>query len=151
MKAEYINPFLASTVSVFRTMLNVELERGAPFLRKDFIPQYEVTGIIGLTGQTTGTVAVSMPGEMAMGITEALLGERPAEVNMQVVDAVGELTNMIVGAAKVELEYLQLRLGLPTVITGRNTFIAYPTRATPISIPFKSPLGPLNVEVGILA
>jgi chemotaxis protein CheX len=151
MNVDYINPFLLSTMSVFEQMLGVELVREAPFIRKDFAPQYEITGMIGLSGKTTGTVAVSLPGEMALAITEKLLGERPSDVNAQAVDAVGEMTNMIAGAAKARLEHLQLSLGLPTVVLGRSTRIAFPSRATPISIPFSSPLGPVVVEVGILA
>jgi chemotaxis protein CheX len=151
MTADYINPFLLSTVSVFERMLGLELIREAPFIRKDFAAQYELTGMIGLTGKTTGTVAVSLPCEMGLAITEKLLGERPSEVNAQVVDAVGEVTNMIAGGAKARLEHLQLSLGLPTVVLGRSTRIAFPSRATPISIPFRSPLGPIVVEVGILA
>lgn len=151
MNVDYINPFLTSTVTVFQTMLGTALTRETPFIRKEFAPQFEVTGMIGLTGKTTGTVAVSMPREMAMLVTEKLLGETPTEVNAQVADAVGELTNMIAGAAKARLESLELSLGLPTVITGRSTCIAFPSRATPISIPFRSTLGPLIVEVGILS
>jgi chemotaxis protein CheX len=151
MNADYINPFLLSTASVFEQMLGMELVREAPFIRKAFSPQYEVTGIIGLTGKTTGTVAVSLPREMALSITEKLLGERPPDVNAQVIDAIGEVTNMIAGSAKSRLEHLQLSLGLPTVVTGCSTCIGFPSRATPISIPFRSPLGPIVVEVGILA
>jgi chemotaxis protein CheX len=149
--ADYINPFLLSAIHVFERMLAVELIREAPFIRREFAPQYELTGMIGLTGKTTGTVAVSLPCEMALAITEKLLGERPSEVNAQVVDAIGEVTNMIAGGAKARLEHLQLSLGLPTVVLGRSCRIAFPSRAMPISIPFRSSLGPLIVEVGILA
>jgi len=151
MTADYINPFLLSTVTVFERMLSLELVREQPFIRKEFAAQYEVTAMIGLTGRTTGTVAVSVPSDMSLAITERLLGDRPKEVNSQVVDCIGELTNMIAGGAKARLEHLQLSLGLPTVVLGRSTRIAFHSQATPISIPFRSPLGPMVVEVGILA
>lgn len=150
MNVDYINPFLVSTVSVFTKMLSLELVREAPFVRAKDSPQYDVTGMIGLTGKTTGMVALSLPGDFALSITQRLLGERPPEIDAQVVDAIGELTNMVAGAAKARLETLQLSLGLPTVILGQSSRIAYPSRCTPISIPFRSPLGPLVVEVGIL-
>lgn len=149
MNAAYINPFLASTTGVFETMLGVEVKHEAPFFRRSFVPQYEVTGIIGLSGNKTGTVAVSLPREMAVMVTEKLLGERPTEIDAQVADAVGELTNMIAGAAKAQLPELQLSLGLPTVIAGNDAAIAFPSRTTPLSLPFTSEYGPLTVEVGI--
>jgi chemotaxis protein CheX len=147
--ADYINPFLHSTVTVFSRLANLEVRRNAPFIRQNFAPQYDVTGIIGLTGKATGTVAVSFSKQIAISLTESLLGEQPPDINAQVVDAVGELTNMIAGSAKAELESLQLSLGLPTVLIGKATCVAFPSCAIPISIPFESSMGPLVVEVGI--
>lgn len=151
MRAEYINPFLSSTSSVFSQMLGIEVSRLPPFVRNGHSPQYDVTGIIGLTGKTTGTVALSLTKEMSLSITGKLLGDMPTEVDATVVDAIGEVTNMIAGAAKSQLEQLELSLGLPTVITGKSTCIAFPSNAVPISIPFDSPLGTFVVEVGFRA
>ena len=151
MKVEFINPFIVSTAAVFSQMLAQELTREKPYVRGAFSPLYDVTGIIGLSGLASGTVAVSMSAEAAISVTETLLQERPSEVNTQVVDAVGELTNMIAGAAKAQLESLQIMLGLPTVIIGRSSSIAFPSRATPICIPFSSKIGALAVEIGIEA
>ncbi len=149
MRAEYINPFLVSTASVFSQMLGVAVTRQPPFLRKECSPPHDVTGIVGLTGKATGTVAVSLPREVAMSVTSALTGESHASITPQVADAVGELTNMIAGAAKAQLEALNLSLGLPTVIIGRSTCIAFPTSTSTISIPFDSPLGGFTVQVGL--
>lgn len=150
MTADFINPFLLSTISVFEQMLRVQIVREAPYIRKEFAPQHEITGMVALTGKTTGAVAVSLQDPMGLAITERLRGERPSGVNAQVVDAVGEVTTMIAAAAKTHLEHLELCVGLPTVVLGRTTRIAFPSRLKPISIPFGSPLGPLVVEVGLL-
>jgi chemotaxis protein CheX len=151
LRAEYINPFLSSTASVFSQMLGVDIRRLPPYLRDGHWPMYGVTGVIGLTGKTTGTVAISVTKEMALAVTGKLVGEEPTELNASVVDAIGELTNMIAGAAKAQLEQMELSLGLPTVITGKSTCIAFPSNATPISIPFDSELGEFVVEVGFRA
>ena len=81
MKADYINPFLVSTVHVFHEMLALELVREQAFIRQDFASQHEVTGLIGLIGKTTGTVAVSLPRDIALAVAEKLLGERRAEID----------------------------------------------------------------------
>jgi chemotaxis protein CheX len=150
MNAAYINPFLVAATAVFDSMLGVHLERQKPYVRNTFDAQHEVTGVIGLTGRATGTVAFSLPAEVAFAITERLLGERPSALSPQVTDAMGEVTNMIAGAAKAELADLKLSLGLPTVVIGKACCIAFPTRAVPISIPFLCELGPFVVEVGIV-
>jgi chemotaxis protein CheX len=149
MELEYINPFVRSTAAVFSHMLSIDVTRETPFLRETCAPLFDVTGIIGLSGRATGTVAVSLSRETALAVTEILLRERPCEVNAQVVDAIGEVTNMIAGAAKSELESLKIMLSLPTVIIGRACCIGFPSQTRPICIPFDSPLGRFVVEVGI--
>jgi chemotaxis protein CheX len=150
MNVDLINPFLSATTSVFDRMFGMTLVRETPYVRKTLSAPHEVTGIIGLSGKATGTVAFSLSTEMALRITEKLLGERPPELDAQVVDAVGEVTNMIAGAAKSQLEQLELNLGLPTVLVGHAASVGFPSRAVPISIPFTSPLGSMVVEVGIV-
>lgn len=149
MKVEYINPFLASTLSVFETMLNCKLERGVPYLKDGTQPQHEVSGVIGLSGKAQGTVVLGLSREAALGATEVLLQERPAQINGDVTDAVGELVNIIAGNAKAQLEHLDMSVSLPTVITGKNHCVEFPTKVTPICIPFTSAWGTVTVEVGL--
>jgi chemotaxis protein CheX len=149
MKAEYINPFLTSTISVFDTMLRCKLERGNPYLKNGTQPHHEVSGVIGLSGKAQGTVVLGLSREAALGAAEAMLLERPPEINGDVTDAVGELVNIIAGGAKAKLEHLNMSMSLPTVITGKSHCIEFPRKVTPICIPFKSPWGDITVEVGL--
>jgi chemotaxis protein CheX len=149
MQVEFLNPFLNATIDVFRTMLSCELVRGEAALKSNRTPLYEISGLIGLTGKYQGMVVVSLGRETAIQATEILLSERPASINSQVVDAVGELTNMIAGAAKSKLEQLHLSIGLPSVICGKNHSIGFPSNSTPIILPFDSRIGPICVDVGL--
>jgi len=150
MKVEYINPFVTSTYSVFATMLGWEITRGAPFVKDTSQPHHDVSGVIGLSGKAKGTIVLSLDRDVALAATEALLGERPEEIGEQVVDAVGELANMIAGGAKAKLEQFAMRVSLPSVITGRSHVIQFPSNATQIAIPFQSEAGPLMVEFGLV-
>jgi chemotaxis protein CheX len=149
MKVEYINPFLASTISVFDTMLNCALTRGTPYVKSGAQPSHEVSGIIGLSGTAQGTVVVGLGRETALRVAEIMLQERQPDINGDVVDAVGELANIIAGRAKSELEHLKLTISLPSVITGRCHRIQFPIEVVPICIPFDSDWGPITVEVGL--
>ena len=149
MKAEYINPFLVSTISTFKTMLGCVLTRGTPFVKNGLQPEHEVSGVIGLSGRAQGTVVVGLGREAALRATEAMLQERPPEINGDVVDAIGELANIIAGGAKAKLEHLDLSVSLPSVITGKGHCIQFPTKVTPICIPFESDWGLITVEVGL--
>ena len=150
MKAEYINPFLSATVSVFGTMLGCELGRRDPFVKEGFRPEHEVSGIIGLSGKAKGIVVLSLNKEAALQATSVLLKEQHSEMNTDVIDAVGELTNIIAGNAKAQLEHLALSVSLPTVITGSGVSIEFPRDVSPICIPFESSWGEISVEVGLV-
>jgi chemotaxis protein CheX len=149
MKVEYINPFLTSTISVFDTMLGCALTRGTPYVKSGAQPEHEVSGVIGLSGKARGTVVLGLGRESALNAAEALLQERPPEINADVTDAVGELANIIAGGAKAQLEHLAMSVSLPTVITGKHHCVEFPSTVTPICIPFESEWGPVTVEVGL--
>jgi chemotaxis protein CheX len=149
MKVEYINPFLVSTIAVFDTMLKCPLVRGTPYVKTGSEPSHEVSGVIGLSGKAQGTVVVGLGTEAALRLTESLLQERPPEINGDVIDAVGEVANIIAGQAKSQLEQMELSVSLPSVITGTSHSIQFPTKVTPICIPFDSAWGPITVEVGL--
>lgn len=148
MKVEYINPFLTSTLSAFDTMLGWKLTRGTLHVKQNSQPHLEVSGVIGLSGKVEGLVVLGIDREAALKATEIMLQERPLEINSDVVDAVGELTNIVAGGAKRHLEEFDLSISLPTVICGRSHMIQFPSRVTPICIPFESEFGPISVEVG---
>lgn len=149
MNVELVNPFLNATTSVFRTMLGCELTRGQVSLKRNRSPEYEVSGLIGLAGKYQGMVVVTLGRDTAIAATEILLSERPPSLNRDVVDAVGEIANMIAGAAKAQLEQYHLSVGLPSVICGKNHSIGFPSNSMPITLPFESRIGPVCVEVGL--
>jgi len=153
MRVEFINPFLTATQDVFDTMLGTKLTRGSVVLKSGYVPTHEVSGLIGLSGmggQCTGMVVVSIGRSTAIQAAGIMLGTEPQELDADVMDAVGELTNMIAGAAKTKLEEYRFSIGLPTVICGKNHSISFPSETSPIVIPFESELGPICVEVGMV-
>ncbi|MCO6043798.1 chemotaxis protein CheX [Aeoliella sp. ICT_H6.2] len=150
MRAEYINPFIEATVDVFKTMLGCEVERTGLAVNQTFCPQFDITGIIGLSGRAHGDVVISFERDVALKATEALVGGTCGEITEDVVDTVGELTNMIAGNAKTQLESLEMSLALPTVIVGHNHSIRFPSKVKPLSLPFQSKWGNFNIEVGLI-
>ncbi len=149
MKAEHINPFLRSIANTFSTMLGCELERGELQMRSEQATPYPISGVIGLSGKAVGTVVINLSEEVAIKAASAMLMMEINEVNDDVVDAVGELANMVAGAAKAELEQYELSVSLPNVITGLDHDIHFPSNSTPIAVPFDSAWGPLRLEVGL--
>jgi chemotaxis protein CheX len=148
MRAEYINPFLTSLKNVLHTMLGCEARRGEIALKPDNRARHYVSGIIGLSGRAVGMVVLSLSEAVALKAASTMLMAEQGQVNDDVLDAVGELTNMIAGRAKAELEEYQLAVSLPSVVTGHGHEIHFPSNVRPISIAFETDWGPLALEVG---
>lgn len=151
MNVEYINPFISSAVKVFDTTLSCPLTRVGLRLKDNLQPDYEVSGIIGLSGRAAGTVVLSVSREMALNAAATMIGEPQSEIDANVVDAIGELTNMVAGGAKTLLSQFAMSISLPSVIIGKNHIISCSSKVQPICIQFDSPMGQLNVDVCLVA
>lgn len=149
MKAEYINPFLTSLKNTFSTMLGCDVERLSPRLKEDNHTIHDISGVIGLSGRAIGTAVISLSADVAIQAASVMLMSEHTEIDDDVIDAVGELANMIAGAAKAELEEYELSISLPSVITGRGHEVRFPSNVTPICVPFTTSWGELTLEVGM--
>lgn len=149
MNASDIDPFITATTNVFKTALDCEIERRGVLRNESRAPSFEVSGVIGLSGKAAGAVALSVSPPVAFKLVETMLDVRVDEINSDVADAVGELTNMIAGGAKTSLSHYELSLGLPIVFTGRSQSIDFQSSACPWRLLFETPWGPMAVEVGL--
>lgn len=101
MNADFINPFLTSVQNVLSMMAQIELKPGKPQIKKDDIARGDVSGLIGMVGaQTKGSFSITFDEALALQIMQNMLGERPSEINEEITDMVGEITNMVTGGAK---------------------------------------------------
>lgn len=154
MDVKYINPFLSATVNVLKTMAFVDVYPDKPFLKKDQVATGDVSGIIGLTGEATGSLSVTFNFNLIQKIMANMLGEEVEEVTNDVRDAVGELTNMISGDARrmLQQEGLQLSAAIPTIVAGKNHTIKHVMSGPVIVIPFQADTGErCSVEVSLVS
>jgi chemotaxis protein CheX len=148
MDVRYINPFLTAVQNVFNTMINVPFTLGKPTLKKDDVPSYEISSIIGLSGGVSGCVVVSLSKEIALQLVSGLIGEEVTEVDNDCTDAIGEISNMIAGNAKSEFPTENTSISVPSVVIGSHK-TAYPTGIPIISIPCETNKGQLTVDVAL--
>ena len=149
MDVKLINPFINATINVLETMAFVTVEAGKPYLKKDNVAVGDVSGIIGLTGVANGTIAVTFEEKCILTIVSNMFGEAMTSLNEEIADAVGELTNMISGQARRELEEMGkiFKAAIPSVITGHNHSIRHYTNGPKIAIPFHTDGGDFTIEV----
>lgn len=148
MEVQYINPFLTAVQKVFDTMIDVPFVLGKPVLKKDRIAPYEVSSIIGLSGEVTGCVVISLEANIAMELASALLDDEFTEIDEDCTDAIGEITNMIAGNAKTDFPGKNNAISVPTVVIGKHK-LSYPKGIPIISIPCKAGDGELSIDIAI--
>ncbi len=147
MNQDSTDMFESVVAKTFSTMLGCTIEKRSGGPSHDQRKYHDISGVIGITGDTTGTIVLSLESNVAISAAEALLGERPDGMDSEVVDAIGELTNIIGGSAKSKFAS-KLDLALPTVIVGRDYFVTFDRGVTPIRIIFKCEWGRFLLDFG---
>ncbi|MFH2064779.1 MAG: chemotaxis protein CheX [Pseudomonadota bacterium] len=149
MKAEYINPFIKATIDVLNLMAFIKTKASKPYLKKDAFATGDVSTIVGLTGEATGTFSISFEETSIIKIASNMFGEEIKKMDRDVTEVAGELANMISGQARREIETLGLHLdgAIPSVFSGKNHTIYHMTDGPKIAIPFTMPEGLFTMEV----
>lgn len=149
MDVKLINPFINATISVLETMAFVTVTAGKPYVKTDNVAVGDVSGVLGLTGIANGTIAVTFEEKCILTVVSNMFGETMDQLNEDIADAVGELTNMISGQARRELEQIGklFKAAIPTVVTGRNHSIRHYSEGPKIAIPFRTESGEFTIEV----
>jgi chemotaxis protein CheX len=149
MQAKYINPFIHATNYLFKDFLGVGISAGKPYLKKDPKDLLEVSGLIGLAGETVGAVVLSFNRETAIEAVSKMEGHNYPALSNEVIDGVGEMINIIAGNAKKELTEFRISISLPGVVTGTSYHIHWPEGVPIVAIPFDSDLGNFQVNVSL--
>ncbi len=149
MKAEQINPFIASTINVFKMMVGIDARRDDLQVKEHGQVTHDVTAVISMGGVLIGAVSLSFPEETALKIAGKFAMTAFTEMNDEVADAVAELVNMIAGGAKADLAKagVPAQLAIPQVIVGKNHQIHYPPDIPIVDVRFGSDCGEFSLEV----
>jgi chemotaxis protein CheX len=154
MRAELINPFVNVTLEILRTMAQTEAKVGTPSLKKGNTSWGEVTGLIGMAGDTiSGNMLISFDRPCILSIVSKMLMEPFEELGPDVVDAVGEITNMICGGVKRQLseQGMSFSMASPIMLSGKDIEIAQLSKAPVLQIPFTTEAGGFVVEANLAA
>jgi chemotaxis protein CheX len=149
MDPNYIKPFIASVQNVLTTMLQMPVTVNEPRLKSTPTVEYDVSGIIGLSGGVTGSVVLSFPLETAERLVTLFAGMKLAPDSPDFADAVGELVNMITGGAKAMFPSKRTSISCPTVVCGKGHTVARQSDIPCVVIPCTTECGNLAIEIAI--
>jgi len=136
--AKLIDPFINATLNVLKTMAFTEAHTDGPYMKNEKRAKGDVSGVIGITGDYNGSLSVSFPERSILTIVSNMFGEEMTEVDDDIRDAVGEITNMVSGQARQELDVIGVSLesAIPTVISGRDHSIKHITSYPVVALTF---------------
>lgn len=149
MNVAYVNPFVSAVVHLFKTMMKENVTPGAPKLKSSPSMSYDVSGIIGLSGEAQGTIAISFPKIMALKVVSKMLGTDIKIIGPEVSDAIGEIVNIVAGNAKQELTQFKLSISLPNIVMGKDHVLAGQSGVPTIIVPFTCSLGEFAMEISL--
>ena len=142
MDSTLVNPFIEGTLHILDTTAFVKVKPEPPFLKKDRKAHGDISGFIEISGDLSGTAAISFSKKSILGIVSAMFGEEMTEINEEINDAVGEISNMVAGhvttkigemGKKVSVKFKEIKAGKDAVIEhvdGVEHVLALPFRTT---------------------
>ena len=137
---QYVKPFIEGCEEVFRDFCGTEIQAKRAFFVaiNEFESDWDISGIIGLSGEVNGAVALSLKKETALRLAKGLTGKDHDSIDNEVTDVVGEIINIIVGNVKniFEVKY-RVAITMPSIIKGNSHSVVWPTgQARIMCIPF---------------
>ena len=120
-EAELAGALAGAATDVFQVMLDVQVLE-CSIEHANALPGSGVLAVLGFTGSSNGAGMVWCLPEGACRLASHMLMTEYDEPCDEVLDAVGEIANMIVGNVKSDLEAVlgPLSLSTPTVICGED-------------------------------
>lgn len=145
-----INPVQESVVNILSTMANLLPETGEPTLKNGEFDSGDVTGIIDLVSeQKTGSIAISFSKPVVLEIAKRMLGLDGDIPESELMDLVGEITNMMAGGAKGLLydKGYEFDMAIPRVVEDSLDQIKHKVKGPIIVLPFNTDSGRFFVEL----
>ncbi len=152
MRVEYINPFIDAAINVIETMTSVKVQPGKPALKTSNRSFGDITGVIGLAGLgVSGNLVVSFETGCILKVVNSMLMAEYTELNDDIVDAVGELTNMICGNTTRDLNKIDasIQMASAMIIRGQNIEIQQLSQSPTITIPFATEAGSFCIDANL--
>lgn len=147
---ELVQHILDATQSVFSTMLGLEAVAGPARISQSGVgASHGVAALVGMAGTWIGTGSVDCSAAMACRIAGAMLGSEYPAVTDDVLDAMAEVGNMIIGNVKSSVEAVvgPMNLSIPTVVYGQNFTTRSQKRDQWTTVPFTCEGGEFLVQV----
>jgi len=153
MDNKIIEAISSSIVDVIGTMTMTTITMGSTFKHDAKVFYDGVVAIIGLAGENAnGSLLLNIDDPTVLYFLENMLGQKFPEVDNEVLDAVGEITNILCGDLKRKLTEVGYLIGMatPLIVHGRTIQIRERINREMYVIPCSTPGGSFAVETNLI-
>lgn len=153
MDADLVNPFIEATINTLATTASVSVRMQRPFHKAEGPALGDVTGVLRLSGDSSGSVTISFSESCILAVVSTMFGEAMTELNDEIRDAVGEIANMVAGQVTTKLGEggKTVKVEMKDVVMGRPHRVTHEVTGPVVAIPFETPDGPFTIEVCLSA
>ena len=130
-----------ATKVLFETMIMLDLKFVDASLTTGAFVKSEVSSFVSFMGKYHGIVGVFCTRKFAAQIASSMLMMEFSEFTPEVIDAIGEVSNMIAGNVKTKItaDYGEMMLSIPMVMIGGEPVGAVTSGGIPVSCFTKDP------------
>ena len=154
MEASIVNPFIEGALYILDTTASLKARPVAPFLKKTSVAAGDISGVLEMTGDISGSVSITFTEKCILGIVSAMFGEEMTEMDEEITDAVGEIGNMISGRVTTKMTEMGkvVKIKLHEVKSGKGHTIEHTALEDDedkkvLALPFETTKGNMIIEI----
>ncbi|MBF0099950.1 MAG: chemotaxis protein CheX [Desulfobacterales bacterium] len=149
MDAQLVNIIIEATLYIIDTLASTQVSKAhKPYSKKGQKPSGDICGFIEMKGNPNGTIAVCFNKSGILSIVSTMLFEEIKEINDEIIDAVGEISNQISGHVKTKMGDIGKTQQVRFVksISATDLILHFPNRPT-LVLPFETKDGRFTIEI----
>ena len=122
MKVQIVNRYVQAALDVISKEIGTPAKRGGLLLEGNPYTTEDVTAVIGISGNLTGSIYLSMAEPTALKIISSIIGQETGELDELGQSGIAEMANVIAGTAGINLaeDGIETQINPPLVLVGRG-------------------------------
>jgi chemotaxis protein CheX len=145
-----VNRYVAAAVEILGHEIRETVERGPVVAEANPYTTDDVTAVVGISGDVSGSFYLSMSEATALGIVGAMLGQPVEEFDEIARSGIAELANVVAGAAGIALaaDGLSTNISPPLLLHGAGARLST-VDLQRLVVSLRTRLGPVAVHVAV--
>jgi chemotaxis protein CheX len=150
MRVQVVNRYVQAALDVISKETQLPVQRGGLLLEGNPYSTEDVTAVIGISGQLSGSIYLSMAESVALKLISAILGQDTSELDDLGQSGIAEMANVIAGTAGIQLadENIETIINPPLVLVGRGARLST-VEIQRLVVPLTTAYGEVKLHVAL--